>query len=234
MDKKPIIGLLPLYDPKKDSYWMLPQYVEALEACGAMALILPPRMSPADRQRTLTLCDGLLFPGGQDVEPTLYGMERSPYCAPSAKRRDDLEFPLCREAFAADVPMLGICRGLQLFNTALGGTLYQHLPAEQPQVMNHDMTAPYDRVFHMATLSGPLSALLGKTELGVNSYHHQSIKDVAPPLRVMAEAPDGVVEAVYAPEKTFLWGIQWHPEYFWKTEQGEIFLAFVDAARKKM
>ena len=233
MDKKPLIGVLPLYDPKKDSYWMLPKYMEALEAAGALALILPPRMTAAEREQILDLCDGLLFPGGQDVEPTLYGMERSRFCGQSAKRRDDLEFPLFREAYARNMPILGICRGMQLMNTALGGTLYQHLPHEMHDVLNHDMTAPYDRVYHMATLleGTPLRQMLGCIELGVNSYHHQAVKDVAPDLKVMAVAPDGVVEAVYAPEKRFVWGIQWHPEYFWREAQGCIFRAFVESCK---
>ena len=229
MEKKPVIGVLPLYDAKKNSYWMLPQYLEALEGCGAIALVLPPRMEAADRAQALSICDGLLFPGGQDIEPALYGQERTADCAPSAERRDELEFPLFLEAFARDMPMLGICRGVQLFNAALGGTLCQHLP----QAVDHDMTAPYDRVFHTVALwpDTPLVRCLGCEALGVNSYHHQAITALAPALSVMATAPDGVIEAVYAPGKTFVWGIQWHPEYFWQGAQRAVFQTFVESCR---
>ncbi len=234
MEKKPLIGIMPLYDPSKDSYWMLPKYFEALSWAGALATILPPSMSEADMEQVLDLYDGFLFPGGQDVDPALYGAERSVHCGDPAVRRDQLEFPLFRGAFERNKPILGVCRGLQLMNTVLGGTLYQDHHAERPDVMEHDMTAPYDRVFHTVTLreGTPLRKLMGVEELGVNSYHHQSVAWLAPELKVMAEAPDGVVEAVYAPEKDFVWGIQWHPEYFWKKEQGAIFKAFVDAAKK--
>lgn len=230
--EKPVIGVLPLYDPKKDSYWMLPAYLEALEAHGGLPVILPPRADAEELEQLLRLCSGFLFPGGQDIEPSRYGMERSPLCSPSLERRDVLEFELFRRAYRQDKPMLGICRGVQLFNAALGGTLYQHLPAELPNAMDHDMTHPYNRIFHTVRLEpdSPLRTLVGREELGVNSYHHQAIRTLAPALRIMATAPDGVLEAVYAPEKRFLWGIQWHPEYFWKTpEHGGIFRTFVES-----
>ena len=234
MERKPLVGVLPLYDPRKNSYWMLPQYLQALSSAGALPVILSPRMTEAEQIQTLTLCQGLLFPGGQDIDPSLYGEKRLPGCAPSEPQRDELEFPLFTLAYRQNMPVLGICRGMQLFNAALGGTLYQHLPAQYPQAMEHDMTAPYNRVFHQVALTpgSPLARRMGKLEMGVNSYHHQAVKDLAVDLAVMATAPDGVIEAVYAPGRQFVWGIQWHPEYFWQGEQGVLFQAFVEQCRR--
>ena len=234
MTQKPIIGILPLYDPQKNSYWMLPQYLEAIQACGGLPLILPPRLDEEEMAQILNLCQGFLFPGGQAIEPARYGMERSAWCAPSLPQRDLLEFSLFHRAYQMEKPMLGICRGLQLFNTALGGTLYQHLPAELPGALDHDMTKPYDRVVHTVRLEEgtPLRQLAGQEVIGVNSYHHQAVHKLAPGLLPMAWAPDGVLEAAYAPDRQFLWGIQWHPEYLWRwAEHGGIFQMFVDSCR---
>ena len=130
--------------------------------------------------------------------------------------------------------MLGICRGIQFFNACLGGTLYQDLPTEYPSEVAHVMRPPYDQAVHsIALLPGsPLSALLGRTELGVNSYHHQAIKALPPGLGEMARSEDGLVEAVYLPDKSFVWAVQWHPEFSFRTDENsrKIFSAFVAAA----
>ena len=132
--------------------------------------------------------------------------------------------------------MLGICRGIQFFNACLGGTLYQDLPTEHPSEVAHVMRPPYDQTVHsVALLPGtPLAALLGRAELGVNSYHHQAIKVLAPGLVEMARSEDGLVEAVYLPDKSFVWAVQWHPEFSFRTDENsrKIFSAFVAAASK--
>lgn len=144
---------------------------------------------------------------------------------------------LLRRALEQDKPVLGICRGLQFLNAALGGTLYQDLPTEHPSEIGHSMKPPYDRTahtVHMWTLT-PLAALLEKTELGVNSCHHQAIKTLAPDLVEMARSEDDLIEAVYLPGKTFVWGVQWHPEMSLHADADsrKIFEVFVRATNQK-
>ena len=235
---KPIIGVTPLWDEEKNSYWMLPGYLEGLEEAGAIPVILPLAADGADIAQLVALCDGFLFTGWQDVAPQLYGEAMKPTCGELCPARDTLERELLRQALERDKPLLGICRGLQFLNVALGGTLYQDLPTEHPSEISHTMTPPYDRVVHTVRIlpDTPLSALLGKTELGVNSYHHQAIRTLAPDLVEMARSTDDLIEAVYLPGKTFVWAVQWHPELSFRTDEDsrKIFGAFVGAARKKI
>ena len=139
-------------------------------------------------------------------------------------------------ALQRDLPILGMCRGLQILNVYLGGTLYQDLPAQHPSDTAHKMDRPYTRACHPCHLSpdAPLHDLVGCETIGVNSLHHQAIKDVAPGLSVMGQAPDGIVEAVWKPDARFLWAVQWHPEMLWQTEESaaKIFRAFIHACNK--
>lgn len=231
--KKPVIGVIPLFDREKDSLWMLPAYFQGLETAGGIPVMLSLNCA-ADCDQILDFCDGLLFTGGQDVDPKLYSAAVSEVCGELCPARDAMEPVLLRRAIERSVPALGICRGLQLFNACLGGTLWQDLPIQRPESRNHRMDRPYDRAEHPVTISGPLAALYGADTIGVNSCHHQGIKTLAPCLREMAVAEDGLVEAVYHPEKPFLWAVQWHPEFFNPvTGPGvPIFRALVEAAKK--
>ena len=179
---KPIIGVTPLWDEEKNSYWMLPGYLEGLEEAGAIPVILPLAADGADIAQLVDLCDGFLFTGGQDVAPQLYGEAMKPTCGELCPARDALEQELLRQALERDKPILGICRGIQFLNAALGGTLYQDLPTEHPSEIGHSMKPPYDRTAHTVHIwpMTPLASLLEKTELGVNSCHHQAIKTLAP------------------------------------------------------
>ena len=224
--EKPIIGVTPLWDEEKNSYWMLPGYLERVKEAGAIPVILPLTTNGADIAKLVDLCDGLLFTGGQDVDPQLYGEAMEPFCG---------ELCTARDAMEQDKPVLGICRGIQLLNAALGGTLYQDLPTEHPSEIEHAMKAPYDRAAHTVHIwpMTPLSTLLEKTELGVNSCHHQAIKSLAPGLVEMARSEDDLIEAVYLPGKTFVWAVQWHPEMSLHADADsrKIFEAFVGGAK---
>ena len=229
--KKPIIGVLPLYDKEKDSYWMLPAYFQGIEHAGGLPVMLP-LDGAEDCVRLLELCDGILFTGGQDVDPALYGEPVEAFCKELCPARDRLEAAMLRAAMEQELPILGICRGLQLINACLGGTLWQDLAAQRPESRNHRMERPYDRAEHRVSLSGPLAELYATDSLGVNSCHHQGIKNLAPGLQEMAVAEDGLIEAFYHPEQPFLWAVQWHPEFF-DPRSGPgilIFQAFVKAA----
>ena len=139
-------------------------------------------------------------------------------------------------AMETDKPSLGICRGIQFINAALGGTLYQDIPLQHPSETNHHGHAPYDQPVHFVEVitDSPLYACLKTEILPVNSYHHQAVKNVAKGLEVMAAAPDGIVEALYKPDQHFLWAVQWHPEFSYKTDENSrrIFSAFVDAMKR--
>lgn len=138
--KKPIIGVTPLFDRERDSYWMLPGYLEGLEQAGAIPIVLPLPEDLDDLPQLVSLCDGLLFTGGQDVSPALYGETPKPTCGEICPARDRMEQALLHLALERDLPVLGICRGIQFLNAVLGGTLYQDLPTEHPSQTQHHMT----------------------------------------------------------------------------------------------
>ena len=230
---KKIVGVTPLWDEQLQSVWMLSDYTKALEACGLVPVILPLTADPEAARRALDCCDGLLITGGQDVDPARYGEAVLPQCGPLAPVRDALETVLVREAAARDLPTFGICRGAQIMNTALGGTLWQDLPSQAPSDIVHRQERPYDRPVHPVFVAEgtPLAAILGPGRHGVNSLHHQAIRRVAEPLEIAAEAPDGIVEAVYLPGKRFFLGVQWHPEFLFPTDADSrrLFEAFAAA-----
>lgn len=234
--RKAVIGVTPLYDSERESIWMLPGYMNALEEAGAVPVILP---LSADRDTSLAaarLCDGILFTGGQDVSPSLYGEAVSNKCGEVCKMRDEEEKILLEYALGEDIPTLGICRGIQFINAFLGGTLWQDIDTCIPSAVEHHMNAPYDRSVHTVSIAenSPLYALLGKGEIGVNSYHHQAVRKVADCLCVSAVAEDGIVEGIYMPGKRFVQAVQWHPEFFYKKDENSrrIFGAFVSAAEQ--
>ncbi len=230
---KPLIGLLPLIDYQKKSYWMLPGYMQGIEAAGGIPVMLPLTDCTEDINTFTHMCDGFLFTGGQDVSPEIYNEKKIEKCGECSYARDKMELMLLNELLSIDKPVLGICRGIQFINAALGGTLYQDIPSQTASDINHHQKPPYDIPVHKVILKkeSPIHNLLKKDILSVNSYHHQAIKNLAPPLKVMATATDGIIEGVYLPEKKFLWAIQWHPELSYKTDEdsAKIFAEFVKA-----
>jgi putative glutamine amidotransferase len=234
--KRPIIGVIPLWDEKKDSIWMLPGYMQGLEEAGAVSVILNLTVSETILKQTVSFFDGFLFTGGHDVNPKLYGQEKTDCCGEICDIRDQMEAYVFREAVLnQNKPALGICRGIQLFNTLLGGSLYQDIPTEFPGPINHTKGPPYDVPAHNVRLfpESPLRKLVGKEHIEVNSYHHQGINRIAKGLEIMAAADDGLVEAVYMPDRSYVWAVQWHPEFSLKDEiSKKIFSCFVENAEK--
>ena len=232
---KPIIGLSPLYDEEKRGLWMRPGYLDVLYACGAIPLILPFDSDKVDVDQILSMCDGLLMTGGADINPHLYGEDPIPECDTWQDVRDVLEYKLLDKALEEDMPVLGICRGTQMLNVFLGGTLYQDLPTQHTGTFNHAMKPPYETTCHKVRLlqGEPLHELLGVEEIPVNSIHHQAIRQIAPTLVPMAYSLDDILEAVWMPGKRFVWGVQWHPEWIWDLDerQRNIAQTFVDTCR---
>ena len=229
---KPLVGVMPLWDDEKDSLWMLPGYLEGLKEAGATPVIFPLTDDPEEISRLVDICDGILLTGGHDVDPSIYGEEPLNGKVSCCKARDDMERLVLEDAMKKDKPILGICRGIQFINAVLGGTLYQDLPTQHPSVIDHHQTPPYDVPVHDVIIKkvSPLYDCLCSDRISVNSYHHQAVKDVAPCLEVMAESEDGIVEALYKPFYSFLWAVQWHPEFSYKKDENsrKIFKAFVE------
>ncbi len=229
--KRPVIGVVPLYDIQRDSLWMIPGYLDGIAAAGGIPVVLPLTEEEQVLRQLANDVDGFLMTGGQDVSPALYGEERLDSCGEDLPVRDGMEsriFQLCLER---DVPVLGICRGIQLMNVLLGGTLYQDLPSQHPTETEHHMSPPYDRPVHQVEIckGTPLFDLIQTERMDVNSYHHQAVRDKAPALQTMAVSEDGLIEAVCLPERPFVWAVQWHPELSWRTDEKSrrIFEAFV-------
>lgn len=230
--RKPIIGLTPSVDEEKNRLLVQPGYLESIERAGGLGLMLPLTDRDEDIARFVELCDGFLFVGGPDIEPWRFGQELMEVCGPRNPRRDAMELKLMQAAIDADKPVLGVCRGIQVLNVLLGGTLYQDIPSQYSDRMPHRMDEPYNRAVHpLRVVEGTPLAELSPLE-GVNSRHHQAVLDLAPGLEVMAYSGDGLVEAVRMPEKSFVWAVQWHPEAFWADGGGnfELFRQLVAAA----
>lgn len=233
--RKPIIGLTPSVDEEKNMQVVQPGYLESIDRAGGIGLMLPLTDRDEDIAQYVALCDGFLFVGGPDIEPWRFGQELLDTCGKCNARRDALEIKLMQAALAADKPILGVCRGIQVLNVALGGTLYQDVPSQYSDRVAHRMEPPYNRDVHkIRVVEGtPLAELPPLT--GANSRHHQAILNLAPGLEVMAYSEDGLIEAVWMPEKRFVWAVQWHPEAYWADDGAnpELFRRLVAAAEEK-
>ena len=224
---------LPISRPVIGVAWPKEDYVTSLERAGATVRVLDAAKDLLPD--ALDECDGILLTGGVDVDPKEYGEAPHPTVELDATR-DDYELALAKLAIARDLPLLAICRGVQVLNVAAGGSLIQDLPSQHPSSIGHTQNEPKNSIAHdVAIAPGTcLSALLGRpSAIPVNSRHHQAVKDTAPGFVVSATAPDGVIEAIERPTSTFCVGVQWHPENFWATGQfGGLFDGLVQAARR--
>ncbi len=231
----PLIGITTYVECARWGVWdcdaaLLPMaYVRAVEAAGGRAVLLPP--SPNGAEETLRALDGVILAGGADVDPERYGAEPSPASPATGLRpdRDEGEFALLQAALDDDVPVLGICRGMQLMNVALGGRLEQHLP----DALGHDGHRPSPGIYgqHAVELASGsrLAALLGDVAQ-VNSYHHQGIASVGEGLTATGHAPDGSIEAIEVEARSFALGVLWHPEV---SDDMRLFESLVEFARKR-
>ena len=228
---KPLIGIVPLFDETKDSLWMLPGYMDGIVAAGGVPLMLPLTEDTEMIKQLLGTVQGILLTGGHDVDPAVYGEEPISECGIPCKERDRMEGILLGQALSLDMPVLGICRGIQFLNAFLGGSLYQDLPSGHPSSIEHHQSPPYDVPVHEVSIlkDSPLFDLLKTETLPVNSYHHQAIKHKSDRLRTMAVSTDGLIEAVDMPDKKFVWAFQWHPEFSYLKDESsrKIFEEFV-------
>ena len=216
--------------------WLRPDYRTALEKAGARVRELTPADALPD---ALDGCSGLLLTGGADVDPREYGETETHPTVEIDAVRDAYELALAREALARDLPVLAICRGAQVLNTAAGGTLIQDIPTALPGALDHQRLDARDDTVHDVTVTPGtclwtlLEQRLKDGSVAVNSRHHQSVKTPAPGFVVSAVSPDGVVEAIEKPDAQFCVAVQWHPENF--HQRGEfrtLFDGLVAAARR--
>ena len=208
---RPIIGITPEELDARGNIILPRAYADAVARAGGLPLILPIWQGAA--AALLAQCDGIVLSGGSDVDPAHYGGDAHPAVYGVDRVRDDEEIALVRLAHARGIPTLAICRGLQVLNVALGGTLHPHLPDLPGGDIAH-RAEPYGGVTHAIEVvpETRLAAILGAQGEPPISWHHQAIDRVAPELRVVARASDGCIEAVECAEHPWLLGVQWHPE----------------------
>lgn len=178
-------------------------------------MVVPPLVRDAAALAIVSRVDGLVLTGGEDVDPAFYGQPRAAKCGVPNEHRDRTEIALIRAAQELGKPILAICRGPQILNVALGGTLIQDIPTEVPGSLEHNTADDRASRVHDVTIDAGsrIAKAIGETAITVNSLHHQSIKDVAPGLRVTARAPDGIIEGVESDsDEWWVMAVQWHPE----------------------
>ena len=239
MTRKPVIGITPSpADADYDQSIFNMDYAAAIEAAGGIPVILP--LQYADLFELLSAVDGVvLIGGGGDVGPHRYGDEAlHPTTMAIHERRDELEISLVHAAAARDIPFLAICRGSQILNVALGGTMHQDIRDQHSDEIEHaqgKLGIDFSQPSHVVMLEPDslLARIYGRTEIMANSDHHQASKEAGPEIRVIGRALDGVVEAVERPASGFMIGMQWHPELMFieHPEHLRPFSALVDAAK---
>lgn len=221
--KKPVIGITPSHNTDNDEISVRPTYLRAIEAAGGLSILLPLEVSAEDLKQLSGLCDGFLFSGGPDIHPFLLREETHMHCGNVSVARDTMELSLLKLAMEAKKPVLGICRGAQVINTGLGGDIYQDITSQAETGFPIAHKQPYSCCLPSHHVDVQRDTLLcgiadGKTQIEVNSSHHQAVRRIAPCLIASGHAPDGIIEALEMPDYPYLLALQWHPEYMWKTD----------------
>ena len=237
--KKPIIGITPQYDYNNNFVRIQNNYLKAIKAAGGIPFLLPLEIDKKDLDQIINHIDGFLFSGGPDIDPFLFGEETIPGGGIVIPERDAMEQATFSYAYKHDKPMLGVCRGLQAFNIFLGGTIYQDLTTQylhSPSICHYQKSG--DRVLTHSINIIPntlLSSIIPKETIKVNSFHHQAIKSLSPNLKPAAKSKDSIIEAAYSVTRTFLLGVQWHPEHLYSFDNNQlaIFEAFILACYSK-
>lgn len=243
---KPLIGITSDFNAgdredmggREPTYFLRARYVRAIEELGGIPLVLPLIADSRARRRLLNDLDGLLLTGsGPDLDPRLYGERQRYKFRVVSRRRADFELEIVRLATKSGLPTLGICGGMQSINVACGGSLFQDIPSQVRDPLQHRQPAPATALSHSVTVApgSLLWRIVHQTRLRVNSSHHQSVKAVAPSLIAGAVAPDGIIEAIESPVHRFFLGIQWHPEFLFDRHElhRRLFQAFLKAASRR-
>jgi putative glutamine amidotransferase len=232
---KPVVGITFGDGERRGVHAMREDYTRSVAQAGAVPLLLA-TLPPQDVPLAVDRLDGLLLSGGPDVDPGLYDRKPHQRLRRVSRRRDDFELALVREALRRDLPVLAICRGQQVLNVAMGGTLVQDIASELQGAVDHDPPGERWRRSHGVEVLADtrLRAILGWGSASVNSFHHQAVDRLGDGLVVAARCPeDGVVEGLEAPAARFALAVQWHPESFWNQPDSFrcLFDAHVEACR---
>jgi putative glutamine amidotransferase len=241
---KPIIGVTPDFNAgdredlggREPTYFLRARYLRAIEDLGGVPLVLPLASDRSIRRELLKELDGLLLTGsGPDLPPRLYGERQRYKFRLVSPRRYEFELEVAKMASGQNMPIFGICGGMQALNVALGGSLFQDIPSQLSSTIPHRSPLPATRLSHSVRIAphSLLHRITRRARIRVNSSHHQSVNRLAPSLVVSAVSSDGVIEAIESPRHPFLLGVQWHPEFLYDSHdvQRRLFRTFLQAAK---
>jgi len=236
----PLIGITAGHSENKHGLpqiHLLRTYVDATIKAGGVPVIIPPESTEEGWRLLYKKLDGIIFSGGADIDPELFNGEAHPSVYGLDHERDNLEIPLILQSIEDKKPFFAICRGFQVLNVALGGTLYTHISDQIENSLQHDTPRELSRnaLAHEIKFEegSKLAEMLGSPILKVNSWHHQGAKDIPPQLKITARSSDGLVEAMELPDHPFAIAVQWHPEWMQKDEaMNALFKSFIAASKE--
>ena len=233
---RPLIGITCDYCSDNNSIMLNSDYYLAVYKAGGQPLLIP-YIDCDDEFSLVSLLDGIMFTGGDDIDPVYYGEVTHPKLGKINPIRDEFELKLCRLALEENKPVLGICRGVQVMNVALGGTLYQDLEEElkTDTLVKHRQSAPAWYATHLVRFEAGsrVNLIFGQGSIRVNSFHHQAVKEVAHAFRATGWSSDGVIEVIESDKYKFALGVQWHPERMFVRDRAMLllFISFVEACK---
>lgn len=219
---RPLIGVTPWYDYDNNRTYIKDGYCEGINQAGGLALLMPMTTEEDIIDEIVDRCDGFLISGGPDIDAKHYGERNMPLNQDISPYRDLLEIHIVRKAISLNKPVLGICRGIQIMNVAMGGSLYQDIYSQikDKELSRHSQAAPMWYPTHNISIEkgSRIWNIFGKQTLGVNSSHHQAVKEVAPGFVISSRAEDGIIESIEYTNHIFAVGVQWHPELIWRKD----------------
>ncbi|SPF53733.1 Glutamine amidotransferase class-I family protein [Candidatus Desulfosporosinus infrequens] len=235
MSEKPVIGITAAHCSEELQTFPRHYYVESIKKAGGIPFILPPVRTQEECDDVLSVLDGLLLTGGGDISPVYLREEPLRGIGKCSPERDWGEILLTKQSLQQNIPILGICRGVQVLAVAAGGGIYQDIPSQHPTAMEHSQTAPRQYAWHDVDIAekSALFRLLGEKKVGVNSLHHQAVSKIPLGFIQNAHAADGVIEGIEKTNTAFCLGVQWHPESMESDiHSNALFRGFVEACRE--
>ncbi len=222
MKRKPVIGITAAHCNEELKSYPRARYVEAVREAGGQPILLPPVAAAEDAEEVIALMDGLILTGGGDISPILLGEDPLRGIGDCLPDRDFSEILLTQKALEVNLPLLGICKGIQVLAVAAGGKIFQDIISQCPGSMEHKMKAPRDFSWHEITLKeSRLRTFLGEERIAVNSVHHQAVSEAPQGFVISAVAPDGIIEGIEKVDAHFCIGVQWHPEVMMKDKSSQ-------------